>query len=118
MLERDLARIEWADTLDAPVFFDRSAVEIVSFAKKRGVRVPAPFDTLDLASLYHGTVFFAPPWADIYVMDAERTHGFDAAMREEASLRQAYPALGYEIVDLPKAPVEERADFVSRVLGL
>ena len=44
--------------------------------------------------------------------DPERRHGFDAALAEYERLENTYPALGYEVIVLPKAPVDERVDFV------
>jgi predicted ATPase len=46
------------------------------------------------------------------VTDAERKHGFDAAVAEYDRLLQVYPDLGYEVTILPKVSVSERADFV------
>ncbi|WP_243652615.1 AAA family ATPase [Novosphingobium sp. PhB165] len=57
-----------------------------------------------------------PPWPEIYRQDGERRHGIDAAVAEYNRLLQAYPRLGYEVVILPKAPVEERADFLLGLL--
>jgi predicted ATPase len=53
-----------------------------------------------------------PPWPEIYRQDTERQHGLEAAMEEYERLLRDYPALGYKVVELPKIPVGERADFV------
>jgi predicted ATPase len=66
---------------------------------------------------YHRRVFLAPPWPEIYVVDPERRHEFDAALVEYARLIESYPALGYDVVVLPKVGVRERADFVLDVLA-
>ncbi len=65
---------------------------------------------------YHRQVFLTPPWPEIYVTDSERQHGLAQAEVEYNRLRREYPALGYEIVLLPKVSVTERADFVERIL--
>ncbi len=54
---------------------------------------------------YHRVVFFAPPWPEIYVDDAERRHGFEAARAEAERLLAAYTLLGYQTVILPKIEV-------------
>lgn len=54
----------------------------------------------------------APPWPEIYLSDAERPHGFEAAVAEYERLLAAYAALEHELVILPKVSVAERADFV------
>jgi AAA domain len=60
----------------------------------------------------HRRVFLAPPWPEIYATDAERRHGFDAAVAEYQRLLEIYPSLGYEPVLLPKAGTADRAEFV------
>ncbi|MGF6229916.1 putative ATPase [Inquilinus ginsengisoli] len=65
----------------------------------------------------HRRVFLTPPWPEIYGTDPERRHGLDAALAEYERLLEAYPALGYEVVVLPKASVTERAEFVLATLA-
>jgi predicted ATPase len=62
-------------------------------------------------------MFLAPPWPEIYATDADRKHGFDAAVVEYHHLTAAFAALGYEIVTLPKISTLARADFVLTSLG-
>ena len=50
--------------------------------------------------------------------DPERQHGFDDAVAEYERLERAYPALGYEVVVLPKTGVSARVDFVLERLGI
>ena len=66
---------------------------------------------------YHRKVFLAPPWPEIYATDAERRHSFEAGLAEYERLEQVYPALGYEVIRLPKTTVTERADFVLAALS-
>jgi len=68
------------------------------------------------AHRYHRRVFLAPPWPEIYVTDPERRHGFDQAIAEYRRLLVVYPALGYEVIVLPKVNVAARADFVLHTL--
>ena len=67
---------------------------------------------LGQAHRYHRQVFLAPPWSEIYPLDTERRHGFDAAVAEYRRLLDVYPSLGYEVTILPKIGVAERAEFV------
>ena len=57
-------------------------------------------------------MFLTPPWREIYVTDPERQHGFEEAVAEYDRLERAYPALGYEVVVLPRIGVSERVNFV------
>jgi predicted ATPase len=92
------------------VFFDRGLIDAAAaFQHLTGEPVLA---VLGQAHRYHRQVFLAPPWSEIYALDTERRHGFDAAVAEYRRLLELYPSLGYEVTILPKIGVAERADFV------
>lgn len=97
------------------VFFDRGLVDAAA-ALEHATGEPAP-DKIGWSYRYHGTVFFVPPWPEIYAGDSERRHGFAEAIAEHQRLERVYPALGYHVVVLPKAPVGERADAVLAELN-
>ncbi|HEX2552168.1 MAG TPA: AAA family ATPase [Microvirga sp.] len=103
-----------AASLPGWVFFDRGLIDAA--AGLQHVSGEPALAGLDRAHRYHGRVFLAPPWPEIYAGDPERRHGFDAAAAEYARLLEAYPSLGYEVVVLPKVGVAERADFVLNAL--
>jgi predicted ATPase len=95
------------------VFFDRGLIDAaVALAHLGGEGAPITIG----AQRFCSRVFLAPPWRNIYVSDDERPHGFAAATEEYERLRDAYPALGYEVIILPKIDVEARADFILRSL--
>jgi predicted ATPase len=96
------------------VFFDRGLVDAAS-GLQHLTGEPA-LETLGRSHRYHRRVFLTPPWPEIYATDAERRHGFDAALAEYSRLLAAYPALGYEVIVLPKVSITERADFVLEAL--
>lgn len=107
-----------ADRLSCPadgiVFFDRGVIDAavaIAHTSCEPVR-----ETLAHAHRYNGCVFLAPPWPEIFVADEERRHGLDDAIGEYERLKAAYPALGYDVVELPKASVADRADFVLATL--
>lgn len=92
------------------VFFDRGLIDAASALEAlTGEPVLRP---LSAAYPYHRQVFLAPPWPEIYVTDADRRHGLDAAVAEYERLRGTYPALGYDVLALPQVTVAARADFV------
>lgn len=95
---------------EGPVFFDRGIIDAaVALAHVTGEDALAPLrDT----HRYNRLVFLTPPWPEIYAADAERRHGFDAAVQEYHRLSAAYPALHYDVMILPKTSVEARADFL------
>ncbi|MBR9764997.1 MAG: AAA family ATPase [Rhodobacteraceae bacterium] len=111
----DLARTR---ALPGPVFFDRGLVDAVAARwQARGAPERAGKDPLLQARPYARRVFLTPPWPDIHVTDATRPHGLAEAMAEHERLARLYPALGYEVMEIPRASVSQRADFVRRFTG-
>lgn len=110
ILAMALADHAQAASLPGPVFFDRGIIDALSGLEHRtGESFLRP---LGAEHRYHPRVFLAPPWREIYVQDNERRHDFAKAEPEYHRLRRDYPALGYQVVDLPKLPVAARAAFV------
>ncbi|MCP3418363.1 AAA family ATPase [Bradyrhizobium brasilense] len=97
------------------VFFDRGLVDAAS-ALEALTCEPVLHPTCSVHR-YHRCVFMTPPWPEIYVTDPERRHGFEAAMAEYRRLMETLPALGYDVIHLPKVSPSARADFVLATLG-
>jgi predicted ATPase len=109
------ADYEAARALPGPVFFDRGLIDAaVAFEHLTGETV-----LTDLAARYRysSPVFLAPPWPELFVSDAARRHDFASAVAECDRLAAAYPALGYEVILLPKVSVAERLTFVLERVG-
>ncbi|VIO72376.1 hypothetical protein CI1B_40210 [Bradyrhizobium ivorense] len=97
------------------VFFDRGLVDAASALQAlTGEPVLRP---LCATHRYHRRVFMAPPWPEIYVTDPERRHDFEAAAAEHQRLIETLPALGYDVISLPKTSPSARADFVLATLA-
>jgi predicted ATPase len=103
-----------AITSDGWVFFDRGLIDAA--AGLQHLTGEPLLEKLGQAHRYDRRVFLAPPWPEIYVQDAERHHGLEAAISEYSRLLEVYPSLGYEVSILPKASVAQRADFVLDLL--
>jgi len=104
-----------ARSLPGPIFFDRGLIDAaVALDHLRGEPIPA-----DLASRYRydSPIFLAPPWPELFASDAERRHDFASAVAEYDRLAAAYPALGYEVITLPKLSIAERLTFVLEHIG-
>lgn len=106
-----------AGGMAGPVFFDRSPIDQFAGIERMDLAVPPTIAGAAERCRYNATVFVAPPWQEIFATDAERRHGLEAALEEYEPLRAAYERLGYRLVDLPRAGVAERADFVLAVLS-
>ncbi len=114
-IEMSLLDIEGISNPTDWVFFDRGLVDAASALSQ--ITGKPVTDNLGTQLTYHRKVFLTPPWAEIYVSDAERRHQLSAAIEEYERLLDVYPSLGYEVTVLPKTSVEARADFVLQQLG-
>jgi predicted ATPase len=108
-----------AAILAGPVFFDRGAPDVVGYLRLCGLPVTDDVAAVALALRYDPLVFVAPPWPEIFTNDAERRQDLAEAARTHAVMVQVYTELGYTLVELPRASVADRVDFVlERVFGL
>ncbi|MDC6406334.1 MULTISPECIES: hypothetical protein [Flavobacteriaceae] len=60
-------------------------------------------------------MFILPPWRDIYHTyhtDAERTQDWNEAVFTYNKMIQTNRGYDYGLVEVPKAPVGKRADFI------
>jgi predicted ATPase len=97
------------------VFFDRAVPEAAAML---GLPPPDHFARAAERFRFARRVFIAPPWREIYVQDEERKQTWDEALATDAACRAAYAHFGYELVELPRADVAARADFVETHCGL
>lgn len=112
MLSWELRAYGAAAELPGPVLFDRGLPDIVGYLALEGVAVPAHILRAARDCRYNAMVFIAPPWREIYHQDAERRQDFGTAQRTCEAMRAVYTRLGYEILELPFASAQARADFV------
>lgn len=66
---------------------------------------------------YNRKVFLAPPWQEIYSTDSERKQTFEEAMSSFRVNQEVYTEYGYELVEIPPATVQTRADFILNSIG-
>lgn len=111
-LSRSLHQRIAAARFEERSFFDRCPIDHIAWYERTGRAVPGPLARAGERCRYHHTAFLAPPWPEIFRTDAERRHGFEAAVEEYESLRPTYERLGYRLVELPKVDVAARAGFV------
>jgi predicted ATPase len=113
MLGHDLRSYREAQGRAGPVIFDRGIPDIMGFMLLCGLPVPEHLHRAAELYRYNRRVFIAPHWPDIYRQDAERRQSLEEASATGDIMRDVYASLGYEILSLPRASVEERADFVE-----
>jgi predicted ATPase len=112
LLARNIRNHQAAQSLKAPVFFDRGIPECLAWFRLSGMEVnPTHLMALD-EYRYADPVFVAEPWREIYVENDERRAGFERATRSFEPTVAAYVDAGYRTCILPKVSVEERVAFV------
>ena len=98
------------------IFFDRGIPDVIAYLKVGGLSVNERFFDAASKFRYAKEVFMAPPWAEIYVNDAERWQTFEEACVLHDALFSVYKDLEYNIQMLPYVSVEERVDFIVKEL--
>lgn len=112
MLSWDLRSYQEALSSEVPVLMDRGIPDTIAYLRLCGAPVPAHFQAAAKLHRYNRLVFLAPFWEEIYAQDDERKQSVEEARATGSMLAQTYAELGYELVELPFASVEERANFL------
>lgn len=118
MFEWELASYRQAERQPGPVIFDRGLPDTIGYLRLEGLEVPAWMEEEALRLRYHTRVFIAPPWREIYSGDEERRQSWTVAVRTHDVMRETYADLGYDLVELPRISVAQRADFVIATIGV
>jgi predicted ATPase len=118
MLSWEMRSWQAACDQTGPVFFDRGVPDTLGYYRLIGLPVPAHVTNAAAKFRYNRRVFIAPPWPDIFTRDSERKQTLDEAERTYHSLVGVYTELGYELVQLPLAPVDARLRFILAEAGL
>lgn len=114
MLMHEIRNYREAQAAPGLVFFDRGVPELVGYLPMVGRPVPKHFRRAAELYQYNRRVFLTPPWREIYGNDVERRQDWDEAVRTYEHCAAIYQELGYETVELPKASVADRVQFVLR----
>lgn len=112
MLCWEMRSYRMAQNSSGPVFFDRGVVDVLGYLRLIGHEFPEHMRQAAKTFRYNHCVFIAPPWEEIFRNDRERKQDYDEAVRTYDALAAAYTACGYELIELPRAPIEERVRFV------
>ena len=117
MLCWEMRSYQMASQQSGPIFFDRAVPDVVGYLRLMKLPVPDYIEKAAKIFRYNRRVFIAPPWQEIFRQDQERKQDFDEAVRTYAALAATYAGFGYELVELPRAPVAERVRFVLETIG-
>ena len=99
------------------VFFDRGIPDIIAYMGKDELEIPSSYMLKIEECNYFPTVFIVPPWKEIYQNDNERMEDYKTACELDQIICATYKNLGYDVIELPKVPVKERANFILKEIG-
>lgn len=112
MIKTDIRLYEAVQQDGKPSFFDKSLVDSLMFLKFYQGIEDDEISELTEKYRYNKTAFITPPWPEIYVKDEERTGSSEESIQIYQALQTWYVQSGYQLVEIPKLPVEQRVQFV------
>jgi predicted ATPase len=112
MLSWEMRSYDMARRETGTIFFDRGIPELPGYFRLMGLPVPPHVIAAAKTFRYNRRVFALPPWLEIFSQDAERKQDFDEAIRTFEAVTSAYRESGYELIEVPRAPIKERVEFV------
>jgi len=99
-------------------FYDRGIPDIPAYFNFRNLHVDQKVYTAMECFRYETKVFINPPWEEIYVNDPERPESFEDSVEIYNFLKQSYSKQGYQLSEMPKASIAERADYIEKIISL
>lgn len=93
------------------VFFDRGIPDVVAYLDYINVKYDQKFVNR-CEEFKYDNVFMLSPWKLIYTQDNERYETFEQALEIQNYLIKWYQYFGYNPVEVPKATIKERVDFI------
>ncbi|WP_062115200.1 AAA family ATPase [Aureimonas sp. AU40] len=118
MAERDETAYRAALEGEGTVIFDRALPDTLGYLRLCGLPEPKALLRAVARCRYRSPVFLAPFWPAIFSGDAERRQDAAEAAETAHVMRRTYEGLGYEVIDLPLAPVAERVRFLRQRIGV
>lgn len=114
MLSRSMYTFEQVTETEKPVFFDRGIPELIGYCRLVNLPIPKYLENATHLFRYNRYVFIAPPWEAIYQHDTERQQSWQEAVDTYHCVANAYLESGYTLIELPKASVLDRVNFVLK----
>ncbi|SHI75665.1 Predicted ATPase [Mesonia phycicola] len=113
LLEGRIFQFNEATKVNQPVFIDRGIPDISAYMDFKKENYPSSFTEANKSYKYH-QAFILPIWPDIYTSDNERYESLEEAFEIEKNLIKTYSDLDYQLIEVPKLSVKERADFILK----
>ncbi len=116
LLQGRLAQFNESDSVSSPhVFFDRGMPDVLAYMEYFNQEYPQSFVDLCMENRYD-RILILPPWKEIYNTDNERFENWEVAFEIYDYLKTAYEDLGYEVIDVPRYGIEERKEFIVKLI--
>ena len=94
------------------LFYDRSVIDCYGYSQLEQIFLSTELINRCNELMYNPKVFIFPPWEEIYKNDEERKQDFSQAVATYQQMVKAYERFGYQLVEVPKASVTDRSNFV------
>jgi predicted ATPase len=117
MLSWEMRSYRAALKLSGTVIFDRGIPDVLGYMRLSGLPIPSHMEKAVRIFRYHRRVLIAPPWPEIFSLDAERKQSFAEARATYETMIETYSGLGYQLTTLPLGSVQERVRFVLEAIG-
>lgn len=115
LLKKRIQQFETA--IEGVHFYDRGIPDVPAYHKF--TNDPIPEEYLEASNHYrYDHVFFLPPWKEIYESDNERYETYEQAVQIGQVLTDFYESLDYQVIWVPKSPVDQRLEFVTTTAGI
>jgi predicted ATPase len=99
------------------LFFDRGIPDTLAYSNLINLPITKELENSVEHYRYNRKVLILPPWKKIYHTDDERKQDFYEAVRTFDALTEVYRNLDYELIEVPKAAVEKRTEFIIEILS-
>jgi predicted ATPase len=117
MLSWEMRSYRAALRTSGSVVFDRGVPDVLGYLRLSNLHIPSHVERATQIFRYHHQVFVAPPWPEIFALDAERKQSFEEAKATYEVMIETYSALGYNLISLPLDSVQERVQVVLAAVG-
>ncbi len=105
------------NTSENVVFLDRGIPDVLAYMDYIGDTYPERFIKASRDHTYD-YIFVLAPWQEIFTSDSERYENFEQAIDIHEHLLETYMRFGYQLIDVPFGPIEDRTDFILEELNI
>ncbi|MDE5437447.1 AAA family ATPase [Elizabethkingia meningoseptica] len=100
------------------LLFDRGIPDTIGYMELENIPVSSEVEQIVKKHLYNRHVFILPPWKEIYENDTERKQTWQEAVLTYEKMKSTYLRFGYTIIEVPRAGIGNRKDFILERLAL